>query len=81
MDHETPARSRIFAALVPAGREDPGQDGGEENTTDEQGERVREADAGHALDQSVRPGTWRTTGSSSTTRTTGTETTCGAAMG
>ena len=34
----------------PAG-EDPGQNGGEKDTTDEQGERMREADAGHALAQ------------------------------
>ena len=69
-DHETPACGGIFAALVPAGREDPGQGGGEEDTNNEQGERMREADAGHALAQRVRQVTWRTTGSSSQPRVT-----------
>jgi hypothetical protein len=50
-DDEAPAGSGIFAALVPARGENPGQNGGEKDITDEQGERMREADAGHALAQ------------------------------
>jgi hypothetical protein len=40
-DDEAPAGSGIFAALVPAGGENPGQNGGEEATTDQQGERMK----------------------------------------